>query len=181
MSWSGMRRASAFRLVSCGITVLLVAAAVSPGASADDSLDHLREEFHRESDPVKRAKRFAKLGRALIAEMRKLESEKKNDAVAPLFQEYHDGATAAFDGLISSGLDAEKHPKGFRELEMHLRESVHELNDLLFGLPLDDREPLRKDLRGIESMDDRLLQALFPRNPEHRKKPPSSPAAHPLS
>ena len=130
---------------------------------------------------MKRARRFPKLGSALIAEMRQLEAEKKFDAVPPLFREYHDDATAAFDALMASEHDAERHPKGFRELEIHLRDSVRQLNDLLFGVPLEDRESLRKAEHDIETMDDKLVQALFPRNPGQHKTPPSGPAAHPLS
>ena len=180
MYWSGMRSAWSLRSLSWGIAVLMVTAAFAGTAAPDDTLSRLREEFRRETDPVKRAKRFAKFGNALIREMREQESAQKFEAITPLFREYHDDAASAFDGLIATGRDAEKHPQGFRELELQFRESVHALNDLLFAVPLEDREAVRKGERDIESMDDRLIQLLFPRTPERRKTPPSSPGAHPL-
>lgn len=178
MYWSGSRTARYLSWLSCGVTLLLVLA-FAGRAAADDSLPHLREEFRKEPDPVKRAKQFHKLGNALIAEMRKQEEARNYDAIPPLFQEYYDGAKSVFDALMASGRDAEKSPKGFRELEMHLREAVHVLNDLVYAVPPEDRDPLRKQQMEIASMDERLVQVLFPRNPEKHQTPPSAPGAHP--
>jgi hypothetical protein len=159
---------------------LLLAALYAASAHADESLESLRAEYRRETDAVKRAKLFPKLGAALIAEMRKQESTRQYDAVAPLFLEYRDGASAAYAGLVATGRDAERHSKGFRELEMHLRQSLHHLNDIIFGLPLEYREPLRGPQREIEEIDERLIKALFPGGPQPRKAPPSASETHPL-
>jgi hypothetical protein len=180
MSWSEIRWANAARFTSPLIAAALLVALVAAPARADESLESLRTEFHRETDAVKRAKLFPKLGTALIAEMRKLESTRQYDAVAPLFLEYRDGAKAAYEGLAASGRDAEKHSKGFRELEMHLRQSLHSLNDIVFGLPLDDREPLRGPQQEIEQIEEQLIRALFPRGPQPGKTPPSAARTHPL-
>jgi len=139
----------------------------------DDDLTSLRAEFQQQTDAVKRAKFFSKLGTALLAEMRKREAAKEYERVAPLFLEYRDSASAAFAGLAASGHDAEKHPGGFRELEMHLRKSLHQLNDIVFGMPLEDREPLIGPQKDIENLDNRLVKALFPRGPQARGIPPS--------
>jgi len=180
MSGARIRWLHAARVVSGVIAAFLLAALVTPPARAEESLEGLRAEFHRETDAVKRAKLFPKLGAALIAEMRKQESARQYEGVAPLFLEYRDGASAAYDGLAASGRDAEKHPKGFRELEMHLRQSLHALNDIVFGLPLEDREPLRGPQQEIEQIEERLIRALFPRGPQPHKTPPSAAQAHPL-
>ena len=179
MSCSGMRNLAAECCLLGPIAVVLLWAAYAPGAWADDSLAKLREEYRQETDPIRRAKLFPKLGNALIAEMRKDESTREYDSVRPLFVEYRDGAMAAFAGLMATGRDAEKHSKGFRELEMHLRQSLRALNDLIFGLPLEDREALLGAQRDIESMDDRLVRALFPHTPDAPKTPPSSAGEHP--
>jgi hypothetical protein len=180
MSWSEIRWANPARVTSRLISALLLASVLAAPARADESLESLRAEFHRETDAVKRAKLFPKLGVALIAEMRKLESARQYDGVAPLFLEYRDGASAAYAGLAATGRDAEKHSKGFRELEMHLRQSLHSLNDIVFGLPLDDREPLRGPQQEIEQIEERLIRALFPRAPQPGKTPPSAAQTHPL-
>jgi len=179
MGWSWTPVGSVVRAGIGLCAVLLAACWAAAPSRADESLETLRLEFQHQSDPVKRAKSFPKLGAALIAQMRKLESAREYDGVAPLFREYHDAAAAAYDGLAATGRDAEKHSGGFRELEMHLRQSLHQLNDLVFGLPLDDREALRAPQKEIEEIDAKLVKALFPRGPEPRKTPPSGSSPHP--
>jgi len=175
----GIRFAGGVRFAIDLCAVMLAAALLLPPVRAEERLETLRAEFQQQNDPVKRAKLFGKLGNALIAEMRKLESTRQYDGVAPLFREYHDAATAAYSGLAATGRDAEKHSNGYRELEMHLRQSVHQLNDLVFGLPLADREALRGPQKDIEDLDEKLVKALFPRGPEPHKTPPSAPQPHP--
>jgi len=160
--------------------LVLLAAFLAPLARAEERLQTIRAEFHQQTDPVRRAKLFNKLGNTLIAEMRRLESTRQYEAVAPLFLEYRDSAIAAYNGLTSSGRDAEKHSGGYRELEMQLRQGAHQLNDLVFGLPLADRDPLRAPQREVEELDEKLVRALFPHTPEEHKTPPSTPPAHPV-
>jgi hypothetical protein len=64
---------------------------------------------------------------------------------------------------------------------MHLRQSLHQLNDLIFGLPLAAREPLRAPQKDIEDLDEKLVKALFPRTQDSRKTPPSAPQPHPVT
>jgi len=162
----------------CG--VLFTASLLAASVQAEDRLDTVRAEFRAQNDVVKRARLFPKLGNALIAEMRKLESIQQFDAVAPLFLEYRDSATQAYNGLAARGRDAEKHSSGYRELEMHLRQSLHQLDELVFGLPYADREAMRSPQKDIEDLDDKLVKALFPRGSDSHKTPPSPPQTHPL-
>jgi len=160
-------------------SALLAAALLSAPPSAAESLGRLREKFRQEQDPVQRAKIFPKLGAALLGEMKKLEDSKQYEQVQPLFLEYRDSATAAFAGLSAAEPDPERHSGGFRELEMYLRRSLHQVNDIVFGMPLEGREPLRKAQQDIEELDNRLVKALFPRGPQARKTPPSGAERHP--
>jgi hypothetical protein len=179
MRRSGTRCTICVHFVANLFSALLAAGFIATPARADEPLGNLRQEFQQQADPVKRAKLFPKLGAALIAEMKKQEAAKQFDRVPPLFLEYRDSAAAAFAGLAGTGRDAEKHPAGFRELEMHLRRSLHVVNDIVFGLPLEDREPLRKPQQEIEDLDNRLIKALFPRGSQAPKTPPSAAGAHP--
>lgn len=180
MSGSGIRSARRVHIVVEICALLLTAALLLAPARAEDRLETLRAEFHNQNDAVKRARLFSKLGNALIAEMRKLESAHQYDAVAPLFFEYHDSASEAYRGLVAGGRDPEKHSGGYRELEMHLRQSLHQLDELVFGLPFADREALRGPQKDIEDLDDKLVKALFPRGSDAHKAPPSAPQPHPL-
>ncbi|HKO05283.1 MAG TPA: hypothetical protein VJW51_11065 [Candidatus Acidoferrales bacterium] len=179
MGWSGTRYPNRVYLVASLISALLAAAIFAEAARAAENVERLREQFHQGQDPVQRAKLFPKLGAALLDEMKKLEAAKQYEQVLPLFLEYRDSAAAAFSGLTATGVDPEKHSAGFRELEMYLRRSLHQVNDVVFGMPLEDREPLRKAQQEIEDLDNRLVKALFPRGSQARKTPPSAAEPHP--
>jgi hypothetical protein len=175
----GTRYVGCIHSVAGLFCALLAAGICAAPALAGQSLERLREEFRQETDPVQRARLFPKLGVALLAEMKKKEGAREYDGVPALFLEYRDGATAAYSGLEATGRDAEKQSAGFRELEMHLRKSLHPLNDIVFGMPFDEREPLRKPQKDIEELDNRLVKGLFPRRPETHKTPPSEDKPHP--
>jgi hypothetical protein len=179
MRRSGTLNRKYIRIVASLFCALLAAGIGASPALAGQSLEQLREEFKQETDPVQRAKLFPKFGAALLAEMRKKEEAKEFAGVPPLFLEYRDGATAAYSGLEATGRDAEKQSAGFRELEMHLRKSLHPVNDIVFGMPFDEREPLRKPQKDIEDLDNRLVKELFPRRTENHKTPPSAENPHP--
>ena len=165
------------------VVFALLAALLVPTWAADvaaeDALAALRTDFQRQKDPVKRAKLFPKLGNALLAEMRRQIHEKEFDRVPALFTEYHDGAKSCLQGLEASGRDADKQPGGYRELEMHLRQSRHVVNDIVFALPLEERDALLGPQRDLEQMDEKLVKALFPSKPEGAKTPPSTAQSHP--
>ena len=179
MRRSGTRELICVRFAAGLFSALLAAAICAAPALAGQPLDRLREEFRQETDAVRRAKLFPKLGSALLAEMRKQEEAKQYDRVLPLFLEYHDSAEAAFSGLAATGRDPGKKSAGFRELEMHLRTSLHQLSDVVFGMPFDERKTLRKPEKDIEDLDNRLVKGLFPREPETDKTPPSAAKPHP--
>jgi hypothetical protein len=160
--------------ICVGSLLALLLAAVTNGVAGphDEDLGALRQQFQQQTDPVKRAKLFSRLGAALLAEMKKLEAAKDYEHVTPLFLEYRDAASAAFNGLAAANHDAEKHPNGYRELEMHLRQSLHQLNDVVFAMPLEEREALLGPQHEIENIDNRLVKALFPRGPQAHGIPP---------
>jgi hypothetical protein len=179
MRRSGTRCPICVRFVANAFFALLAAAICAAPAPSGEPLERLREEFRQETDPVQRAKIFPKLGVALLAAMKKKEDTKEFDGVLPLFAEYQDGAAAAYSGLAATGRDPEKHSAGFRELEMHLRKSLHQVNDIVFGMPFDEREPLRRAERDIEDLDNRLVKELFPRRSQEHSTPPSGANPHP--
>lgn len=165
------RTASSLAALLLLLAAFLLPARAFAAAPRDEDLATLRLQFQQQTDAVKRAKLFSKFGAALMAEMRKLQAAKDYEKVTPLFLEYRDAASTAFKGLTEANPDAEKHPGGYRELEMHLRQSLHLLNNIVFDMPLDDRESLLGPQREIEKIDDRLVKALFPRGPQARSMP----------
>jgi hypothetical protein len=154
-------------------------APVCAAAPREDDLASLRAQFQQQTDAIKRAKLFPKLGTALLAEMKRQEAAKQYERVPPLLIEYRDSAASAVSALSAGGRDAEKHASGFRELEMHLRHALHQVNDIVYGMPLEDREPLLGPQHDIEDLDNKLVKALFPRGPQPQGAPPSKGNPHP--
>ncbi len=156
------------RIAGCSLLLLLAIA-----ARAQDRVEALRQQFIRESDPVRHAKLFPKLGEALLARARNEEDTGETGRALALLREYRDDLKKSFDGLKATGKNAEKHPAGFRELQIHTRKSLHQVSQVVLGAPFDQREPFAATQHDIEQIDQQLIQMLFPPPPEQRGKPKS--------
>jgi len=70
------------------------------------------------------------------------------EAVA-LLREYSDEINSCEKGLDVEHINAEKHPKGYKQLEISLRESLRRLNGLLVSFTAEEQQPfldVRSDL-----------------------------------
>ena len=70
--------------------------------------------------------------------------------------------------LGAKNLDAEKHPKGFKQLEISLRQSLRRLNNLLPVLTADEQAPFLEVRADLEEMNRHLNSRTFP--PLEREK-----------
>lgn len=125
----------------------------------------LRARFARESDAVRRAKLMVQLGDAEFQEIRKQIDDGNLDDALAILREYRDEAQSCENELDAKGVDPEKHPSGFKQVQISLRESLRRLDDLLANLSADEQKPfldLRKD---IDQLDQHLIRELFPRQP----------------
>jgi hypothetical protein len=125
----------------------------------------IQSRFDRASDPVHKSKLMPRLGDVEFQEIQSdIAAGDLFQAVAVL-EKYRDQAKLCQKGLDGTGVDAEKSPSGFKELQISLRESLRQLDDIILGLSPDDQklfEDVRKDLDRINR---HLIQELFPRNP----------------
>jgi len=154
-------------LLAAAFAVLLVAIAPARGAA-------LPSQNKPDGDPIRRAKNLPRTGDAQFGQMRK-ELDAGNYAQAlHILQEYRDEVRSTEQALKATGVDAERHPAGFKQLQIHVRKSVRELEQVLLSLPEEQRDPfdaVRKDLINIEK---ELIEMLFPRPPgktADREKP----------
>ena len=72
--------------------------------------------------------------------------------------------------LSSTGVNAEQHPAGFKELQISLRETLRRIDELILQLPLDKRpwfQAVRSDLTKSQNS---LIEALFPTLGDRRSK-----------
>lgn len=123
---------------------------------------NFRTRFTQETNAVRRAQKMPKLGEAEFDEIAiYIDEGKLTDGLAVL-KEYRDEIQSCEKDLDAKNLDAEKHPKGFKQLEISLRQSLRRLNNLLPVLTADEQAPFLEVRADLEEMNRHLIQKLFP-------------------
>jgi hypothetical protein len=144
------------------------------GVFAADKVEELQARFDRETDAVRKAKIFEKLGDAQFEEARKSGNAGDYSAVGLTMEKYRDDARAAFDALKKNQPDAERHSNGYKQLQFHVHRGLRELEEILVVAPVEYRPPLRLVRQDLGAINDELLHLLFPRRPgEHPVAPPA--------
>jgi hypothetical protein len=144
------------------------------GVFAAATVQELQARFDRETDAVRRAKIFEKLGNAQFEEARKSGNAGDYSAVGLAMEKYRDNARSAFDALKKNQPDAERHPNGYKQLQFHVHRGLRELDEILVVAPVEYRPPLRLVRQDLAAINDELLHMLFPRRPgEHSATPPA--------
>ena len=137
----------------------------STGTSPQARLGALREQFQADHDAVHRAKNFWKLGDALLADIR-AEAEAGDVAAAQrTFEEFRGDLRSMLAALKQSGRNAEQHPSGFKELQIYLRKTLRDLDQIILIVPFEQRRPFETTRRDVAAIDDELFHILFPRQP----------------
>ena len=151
---------------------VIAALAVCAPLGAQDRLAEDLAKYQHESDPVRKSRALAKLGDEQVDLAKK--QLKAEDEVASLhtLEQYRDEVHDMVAALHGTGVDAEKKPAGFKELQISLRETIRRIDDLIFTLNVDKR-PFFRVVRNDLFMDqNQLIDELFPRKPD--KSPPKS-------
>lgn len=157
------------RMCAATIAALTLAAPIT----AQDRLGADLARFEQESDPVRKARALVKLGDDQIDQARK--ELKADDDVGSLhtLEQYRDEIQHTTDALKATGVDAEKKPAGFKELQISLRENVRRIDDLILTLPVDKRPFFREVRTDLVKTQNELIDALFPRQPDRNSKKPN--------
>jgi hypothetical protein len=142
------------------------------GVFAADKVQELQARFDRETDAVRKAKIFEKLGDAQFEEARKSGQASDYSAVGLTMEKYRDDARAAFDALKKNQPDAERHSNGYKQLQFHVHRGLRELEEILVVAPVEYRPPLRLVRQDLGAINDELLRLLFPRRPGERPVAP---------
>jgi hypothetical protein len=150
--------------ISAFLASLLI---ISPAVRAvqQDRLAESKEKYDRESDPVRKAKLLAKLGDLQVTEFVRQANANNEDAAFTVLNGYRAEVRASFDALKATGIDAERKPDGFKELQIHLRKTMWELEraaPLVSGEKRAAFQDIRDELNRIHND---LIHRLFPREP----------------
>jgi succinate dehydrogenase flavin-adding protein (antitoxin of CptAB toxin-antitoxin module) len=165
------------RRTTCGIWLRLAVVFLAMGAAvlaAPDKISELQSRFDHENNPVHRAKLLDKLGDEQFDEARR--AFKKNDlvTVGTVLEKYRDNVRVALDGLRKKRADAERDSAGYRQLEIHVRRGIREVDEILLRIPEEYQPPLQLVRKDLDEMDRELIHMLF----HHRDSevaPPASP------
>lgn len=144
--------------------------------TAADKLVEMQARFDRETNPVHRAKLLEKLGDAQFEETRV--AFKRNDlvTVGTVLEKYRDNVRVALDGLRKKHADAERDSNGYRQLEIHVRRGIREVDEILVRIPEQYQPPLQIVRHDLDAMDRELVRMLF-RHPGEQSLPAPSPPA----
>ncbi len=153
---------------------LIAALALCAPLNAQDRLAEELAKYQHETDPVRKSRALAKLGDEQVdLAKRQLRAD---DEVASLhtLEQYRDEVHDMVTALNGMGVDAERKPGGFKELQISLRETIRRIDDLILTLNVDKRPFFRVVRNDLFADQNVLIDELFPRKPE-RNSPKSDP------
>jgi len=142
----------------------LVLALIFPLSGGAEDLAKLRQQLARESDADDRAKITVKIGQELLKQISRAYEKETPEEAERLLGEYREAVRAAHEDLKQSGRDARRKPKGFKDLEIHLRKSTRSLEDLGHALSFDQRSVLDEAIAEMDAIRQELLENLMQRN-----------------
>jgi hypothetical protein len=157
------------------LPILLAALCGYSGVAATDKLSELQARFDSEPSGVHKAKMIQKLGDAQFEEASRAEKSGDYSTVGLLMEKYRDNVRVASEALEKENPDGERHPNGYKQLEMHVQKGLRQIDELLLIAPPEFKPPLQLVRKDLVSFDDELLRSLFPR--KHENKPPAPTAA----
>jgi hypothetical protein len=146
---------------------------------APDKLKELQEHFDRDNHAGSKIKDLQKLGAAEFDAA--TQASKSNDfvAVGLIFEKYRDNVRQTFELLRKQEPDADRHPGGYRQLELEVRQGIREVEDTLLVTPEELRPPLEIVRKDLIDTDDGLIRLLFPRRTKDPVKAPPPVEAKP--
>lgn len=155
------------------ITGMLLAATFLFGPqTAQDLTANFRARFARESDPLRKARLMPQYGDLQFQEIQAALDEGNIAQAVVDLRNFRDQAQACAKDLDAKEPDPEKHPGGFKQLQISLRQSLRRLEDIIVRLNTDDNKPFIEVRKDLEELDRHLVRKLFPRQPGAETQPP---------
>lgn len=149
-------------ILFCGAAVAAQTARVQKNIAKDEA------NYARKTKPVDRAKAVVKLGRAEYAAARQSLDAGNVKGAFEFLAKYNEQAIAAHEALEKTGVDAEKHSNGFRQLEISVRESLRQLREIMGRVPFEQRQSFEALEKDLDALNQKLILELFPRQPGHK-------------
>ncbi len=128
---------------------------------------------------MRKAKKMPQLGEAEFQQIQKdIASEEFSNALA-LLRQYRGEVQSCLQGLDATGVNAEKHSSGFRQLQISLRESLRHLDTMIPLISPEAQSGFTGARQALSEMNRHLIEELFPRPKQPpTKAPPSGNEEH---
>ena len=138
------------------------ALAGAPRGSSPDTEEHLLARIQKETDPVKKSKYMTRLARIKLQQAIEAYEHGNIEQGAQLVHIYMGRIKDSWQLLKNCGHNAARDVRGFKELDIELREDVRFFEDLKRRVSYLDRAPLEQTGKELERVRAQVLQALFP-------------------
>ena len=146
-------------LTSCAVRAEETTLMGEPGKL---TLNEARDLLQQSTKPVDRTKAYVQLSDILIRYVHSNIPRNDADATRAWLEEYQGAILSARETMLASGRDAQRHPEGYRDLEVILRRHIRWLSDWRIGLVDQERMPLEDTMKTATAVRGEMLQLLFP-------------------
>ena len=161
--------ASSSTTTKLSIALIAVLTLVIP-VSSQNRPDAMLAQYQHEGDPVRKARTLVKLSDDQIDLARKQLKDGEDVASLKTLETYRDEVQETAAMLKAMGVDPEKKPAGFKELQISLRTNVRHIDDLILTLPVDKRPFFREVRTDLVKTQNELIDVLFPRHADQNTK-----------
>jgi hypothetical protein len=161
------------RVFVATVTAVLLGATGSLSVAGQDRAADLRSRFEHETNPIQKAKLMPDLGAAEFQQIRREVDQYHFSAALDLLRDYDAQVGTCVKGLASMSLDPEKHPAGFKQLEISVQEALRRIDALLAAMTAEEQAPFLEIRKDLDKVNRRLIDELFP----GQKPPPKPPKA----
>lgn len=149
---------------------------VSSPNSRIDTEEDLFPRIQQEHNPVKKAKLEIRLARVKLLHASGACQKDDHESCTKLLDSYLELIRRSWKDLRSAGQNPVKHPSGFRELDIALREDNRTLDDTKREMPFEDRGALDPVSAEVNKIHDEVFASLFPTGgPRPQNKAPVQP------
>ncbi|MCZ6515803.1 MAG: hypothetical protein O6850_08060 [Acidobacteria bacterium] len=152
--------------------------------AAEESAARLEQKIRRQLEPIKKVRLQIKLARIHLNNSAKAYRELDFDGGKKLLNTYLDSIREARRILDRSGRDPQRQPRGYKDLEIALRQDLRILTDLKRSVPYFAREAVQARIDQVDEMREEVLQSMFDvsgTNRENRSTPGGRPTKIPLA
>jgi hypothetical protein len=151
-----------------------MAALLASPAAPRDQTSELQARFAQETNPVHKAKLMQKLGAAEFKDIEREVSEGQTREALHSLDQYRAEVQESSKELDAAGLNAEKNPGGFKQLQISVREALRRIDGILASMNAEQQVPFRSAREDLDRLNRHLLQELFPRRQSPKRPSPGS-------